>query len=1705
MLVQAGTRLLHNLKQELDSSRQCLDDDLGEGRVTSAEGGGGEGAATLSMQSKTSCSTSTTDKTFHFDDDSLKIMEIRKGSNFQGEKRLIEIEGKKASEQHLYKLQQKIFLAELDQMSCPLKVSLDHLGQSFSCSNCDERMAHLKRVPIQANLELRENINFMPPDAFNDGHFVFNLLKTGFFDHLPAERMRDDAHCRTIKLISKINIHNAAIAQLASLKLQQLFSRNGASWATPFDLKRRHLVLPLHCVVRPTSDSSPARVCIAPNVQYHTTLGTISYNSALHSVSSTQPRFYRFLLQHQHSLTFATADVSNQFNSLVYTYDSTLDNITFAMKSRKGLPTYVIADCDDHTLYEVRNKVVGFGNSLAPPAVQYCMRNATQKYRQYHTIKDTFEKFLIDICEHTLQQDAWADDLFIYVGMALILKYIKIKKITMTTCEMGGGELRMKGGISPEGDPIQEALAELTHLANELLFSICVTLTKILQYGGFKLKLFTTKDATLQKKLNTVIEQQNVGCDNPDFIEVRKPTKKALHEQLQRLYPNADLPNFTTSSSPSSGISHLGLIYDNRQVSLMKQSLSFYYSKKGKKVKSREFFSFRDFLEWRQNNHPTFSRRSLFSFLSCNQDISGRHLALYRARIKILIRNFLKRCPNSSWETPINDSEEDRLLKHIELYFHLVQTTIKEPTLAKFATSRAIIGLSDGGHELYSCSLTLVYSYTVNGVTRREATNLCILPYSTHLEMINIVSIELTGFMKLLIELGGYLLELKSLGIEFPPEKIILGSDSMILINLLRSKVTHLQKNSSHRVAKIVIQLHSLNLDQWKNLKWVSQKLINFIPDFVSKADKNESIAKILKTREKMFDFRWITDYPLHEIPGLSTQLPQPSQEDLENLKQRHVLSSEWAEFCKNLESEKTQKNYEKLRSSSAAAAAKIPVFTRCCEIQSPRFKDVIDTPGTNTICTAVEEEDPPCKPVFTEDWISTITQLIQRKQSFGFTHKGCVRILALCLKFFLKLKSFSKLPSKDRSKRQMERREAYRSRCDQNAIPTKGDKNLFRTGHNLLVKSVDLFTLDWGNLDVHLGVIQPQGPEGPGGQRAEDLQPQRPEGPRGQEAEDLQLTDENLDSRIFHLLSILFQDTTPIKHFRKLYIQDHYGNQNYLLIGRRQRNIFENQQIEELRLRPVRPDSPLATLILTAAHAASFDNLIKAKLSIIHLNVFIQKTEERLRRLGNDCPSCNLVRAMRGRMDNLVKNDRRGPSSQLYRILKWNQSTTYHLADLAGPCHTYLGHTQQTAKFYVLLFLQLPLKQLHLVAVKDYSSSALQLGFLEYQAKVGGKISLLTTDAGSNFSVFHNNTLGFQDRSEEEMPPRQRLWFDLLMGRKGSQLKDAGIHLKLTSQQHKSANQVESAVSSLKKTLAAINKKVGSTLDVFEWNYIFRMVEKSILTRPLGISATGRIYTAQCLLSLLGQTLEQNEDLLIPEPEAKSDVAIENLSQLEERLKRLRKEIGFILADCLLNNSIFEDIVREEKVKIRKRASEVATGDVFFCPKIFQTHFNSSQSLIKLIRMGDAKTSGVFTKTGKPGVSKYLTRDFSDIYFICEGNRDYVFENDWKPSFRLGAIFKENLSENEHMQFDPNPQQEEIEECLKKQKEVENNYDEYIGSQHLSVGQREPEEGQERPWTGKTPQVDADERVTRTRYGRTVKKTNFYGVDPKISEWEEL
>ena len=182
---------------------------------------------------------------------------------------------------------------------------------------------------------------------------------------------------------------------------------------------------------------------------------------------------------------------------------------------------------------------------------------------------------------------------------------------------------------------------------------------------------------------------------------------------------------------------------------------------------------------------------------------------------------------------------------------------------------------------------------------KNEASHLCLIPYSAHLQMINILLIEMVGFAKLLTELAGYILELKSLNIYIPKEAIYLGTDSMVLIKMLRSKVNYLQKSSSHKIAKILIQMNTLGLSSFDNLFWVNQKLANFYPDYISKKGKVESCQTILNLYDKLFCFNWLKEGELPNIPGLQKELPRPKSADLEELKQRHVLAAEWDNFCR--------------------------------------------------------------------------------------------------------------------------------------------------------------------------------------------------------------------------------------------------------------------------------------------------------------------------------------------------------------------------------------------------------------------------------------------------------------------------------------------------------------------------------------------------------------------------------------------------------------------------------------------------------------------------------------------------------------------------------------------------------------------------------------------------------------------------------------
>ena len=190
-------------------------------------------------------------------------------------------------------------------------------------------------------------------------------------------------------------------------------------------------------------------------------------------------------------------------------------------------------------------------------------------------------------------------------------------------------------------------------------------------------------------------------------------------------------------------------------------------------------------------------------------------------------------------------------------------------------------------------------------------------------------------------------------------------------------------------------------------------------------------------------------------------------------------------------------------------------------------------------------------------------------------------------------------------------------------------------------------------------------------------------------------------------------------------------------------------------------------------------------------------------------CSQCNLMRGQRHRLDDLVQNDFLGPSSQLFRVKQWQQGRTYHMIDLVGPASTYLANAQNKKKFFILVCLQLPLKQLTCIALKDYSAQSLYLGLLEYSAKIGGRLDLIAADAGSQIGPFQNEAIGYDEELvDEELPQQSFNWARMILGKRQKQLEQNHMFLKIVSGAHKHLAPIESCVAILKTTLASLNRR---------------------------------------------------------------------------------------------------------------------------------------------------------------------------------------------------------------------------------------------------------------------------------------------------------
>ena len=268
-------------------------------------------------------------------------------------------------------------------------------------------------------------------------------------------------------------------------------------------------------------------------------------------------------------------------------------------------------------------------------------------------------------------------------------------------------------------------------------------------------------------------------------------------------------------------------------------------------------------------------------------------------------------------------------------------------------------------------------------------------------------------------------------------------------------------------------------------------------------------------------------------------------------------------------------------------------------------------------------------------------------------------------------------------------------------------------------------------------------------------------------------------------------------------------------------------------------------------------------------------------------------------------------------------------------------------------------------------------------------------------------------------------------------------------------------------------------------------------------------------MLSLLSETDYIDEQDFIPSPQARSELVVEHLQSFERRMTKIRKEVAAIMAACLIKGSFFNNIVREEQIKNRTRSENVQPGDIMFCPRLYANTFNTSKSLVRLIFLGESRQSGVFKKIGKWCPDSLISREISDLYFVCKGQRNMVFENIWRPSFRMHEIIQDVSIQNTSLNFGNEPTTKMLQEFMQNCHEGKEEYENMLGVGGVSYFQEpaaESESGEPDPIFGEPnlelgetdqelgePAQDLGEAVRekveppRSKYGRKLQKVQRY------------
>ena len=328
--------------------------------------------------------------------------------------------------------------------------------------------------------------------------------------------------------------------------------------------------------------------------------------------------------------------------------------------------------------------------------------------------------------------------------------------------------------------------------------------------------------------------------------------------------------------------------------------------------------------------------------------------------------------------------------------------------------------------------------------------------------------------------------------------------------------------------------------------------------------------------------------------------------------------------------------------------------------------------------------------------------------------------------------------------------------------------------------------------------------------------------------------------------------------------------------------------------------------------------------------------------------------------------------------------------------------------KIYGLVLLQLPLKTCKIIPLRSYASEHFLLAMKTYISLQMAPMDVVIGDAASNFRRLQNSSSGYINNEEDQdQKEKIRLYKELETGDAKERLAEVGVFIKIASGDHSVVSNIEKAVDCVKQLLRNCTHSLRSPLTFFELEYVWSMVSLCIASRPIHASANGRLYTAQSLLQLMGQSgLHLGDDKV--DVKLGDDEVTERLELMEKRMFELKSSVAEAMMSCVLHPSFLNIQTSEEANKNRDSVEKAKLDNVYFCEEIFKKTANFSASLLRLCRFGSSGQAALFQKPGpiKPG--SYVTRNIADLYLIAKSNENRTIGSDpWLPSWNLKRAFE--------------------------------------------------------------------------------------------------